>query len=92
MTATVDNKLLLGSFSENPKELEAASYLSPWPPSSWNSIITRQLAMIKIFRYLACIRNINIPVVPAGENGDDYMEMQKGTDRRSKEDLSSLIK
>lgn len=35
-----------------------------WTP--WNSIITRQLAMIKIFRHLACTRHINIPTWISG--------------------------
>lgn len=70
---TVDNSRgrLLSSFSEREPEGTRGSQL-PWTPR--NSIITRRLAMIKIFRHLACIRNINIHVVSRKAEGEGERE------------------
>lgn len=59
---TVDNTIALARVASlAPPELRIrrnSRQPVSWTP--WNSIITRQLAMIKIFRHLACTRHINI--------------------------------
>lgn len=69
----VDNsQTLLRSRSENAKERQERLVAVPR-----NSIITRQLAMIKIFGHLACIQNINIHVIHGVCGSGDYMEMRE---------------
>lgn len=82
-----DSQTLLSSCSqENAKERQERLVAAVVPR---NSIITRQLAMIKIFGHLACIRNINIHVIHVVCGSGDYMEMRE-SDR--KESPPSLIK
>lgn len=71
----VDNsQTLLSSCSENAKERQERLVAAAVPR---NSIITRQLAMIKIFGHLACIQNINIHVIHVVCGSGDYMEMRE---------------